>query len=104
MLAIDVRPDAVKVDEDIFTACNEEAVQRMAEAKKATLEKAKSNIIAVQEKQKQTYDRKHCTNSDVYTVGSAVLKKDFTRKKRKGEKHDSNWIGPFTINNHLGKG
>ena len=51
----------------------------MVEAKKATLEKAKTNVAA-QEKQKQMYDRKHCTSSEVYSVGSAVLKKDFTRK------------------------
>ena len=104
LLPIDVRSDAVEVDEDILTACNEEAVQRMTEAKQATLEKAKSNIVAAQEKQKQSYDRKHCTNSDVYSVGSAVLKKDLTRTKRKGGKLDSNWIGPFTITNHLGTG
>ena len=104
VLPIDVRSDAVEVVEDVFNACDEEVVQRMAEAKKTTLEKAKSNIVAAQEKQKQTYDRKHCTNPDVYSVGSAVLKKDFTRKKRKGGKLDSNWIGPFTITKYLGKG
>ena len=104
MLPIDVRSDAVEAVDDVFTAVDEETFQKMVEAKKATLEKAKTNIVAAQEKQKQTYDRKHCTTSEVYSVGSAVLKKDFIRKKRKGGKLDSNWIGPFTITRVLGKG
>ena len=56
MLPIDVRSDAVEVVEDVFNACDEEVVQRMVEAKKATLEKVKSNIniVAAQDKQKQT--------------------------------------------------
>ena len=58
-------------------------------------QKVKTNVA--QEKQKQTHAHKHCTSSEVYSVGSAVLKKDFTWKKRKGGKLDSNWIGPFTI-------
>lgn len=104
MLPIDVRSDAVEAVDDIFTAVNEEMVKKMAEAEKATLEKAKMNIITAQEKQKQTYDRKHCTSSEIYCVGSAVLKKDFIRKKRKGGKLDSTWVGPYTITRVLGKG
>ena len=45
---VDVRSDAVKMVEDVFNACNEEVVQRMVEAKKTTLEKAKSNIVEKQ--------------------------------------------------------
>lgn len=37
-------------------------------------------------------------------VGSHVLKKDFTRKKRKGGKLDDRWLGPYTISKDLGKG
>ena len=40
MLPIDVRSDAVEAVNDVFTAINEEMVKKMAEAKKATLEKA----------------------------------------------------------------
>ena len=104
VLPIDIRSDAVEAVDDVFTAVDEEMFQKMVEAKEATLEKAKTNIVAAQEKQKQTYDHKHCTSSEVYLVDSAVLKKDFTRKKRKGGKLDSNWIGPFTITRVLGKG
>ena len=55
-------------------------------------------------KQKEIYDKKHCTNPEVYSVGALVLKKDFTRKKRKGGKLDSKWLGPFRITKVLGKG
>ena len=72
VLPIDVRSDAVEAVDDVFTAVDEETFQKMVEA-----EKAKTNIVAAQEKQKQTYDRKHYTSSEVYSVGSAVLKKDF---------------------------
>lgn len=51
------------------------------------LEKAKENIVAAQEKQKAVYDKKHAKPSR-FTVGQLVLKKDFTRKKRKGGKLD----------------
>ena len=57
--------------------------------------------MAAQEKQKEIYDRKHCTNPEVYAL---VLKKDFTRKKRKGGKLDSKWTGPLRIAMALGKG
>jgi hypothetical protein len=50
------------------------------------------NTVAAPEKQKRMYDHKHSTNSEVYSVGSAVLKKDFTRKKRKGGKLDSTHV------------
>ena len=60
-------------------------VKKMVEAKKATLENNKSNIVAAQEKQTQTCDCKHCTSCEVYSAGSAVLKKDFTRKREKEE-------------------
>lgn len=33
-----------------------------------------------------------------------VLKKDFTRKKRKGGKLDTKWLGPFKILGSLGRG
>ena len=67
------------------------------------LERAKINIIKAQQKQKEAYDKKH-TCPDVYKVGSLVLKKDFTRKKRKGGKLDAKWLGPFRVMSSLGRG
>ena len=72
-------------------------VKKMAEAiKKATLEKAKMNyIVTAQEKQKQTYNRKHCTSSEIYSVG---LRRISHRKREKGGSLIVlNWVGPYTI-------
>ena len=71
---------------------------------KSMLVKAKENIVQTQQKQKEAYDRKHASNPAVFSVGSVVLKKDFSRKKRKGGKLDAKWVGPFKICRALGKG
>lgn len=67
------------------------------------LEQAKANIIVAQERQKKVYDQKH-SNPHVFRIGALVLKKDFTRKKRKGGKLDSKWVGPYKILATLGRG
>lgn len=67
------------------------------------LQQAKNNIILAQEKQKQAYDRKHSC-PEVFEVKALVLKKDFTRKKRKGGKLDPKWVGPYRIIRKLGRG
>ena len=67
------------------------------------LEKAKENIIRAQQQQREVYNRKHYSPV-VYKLGSVVLKKDFSRKKRKGGKLDEKWLGPFTIVGMLGRG
>ena len=63
----------------------------------------KSNIIKAQKKQKEEYDKKHA-NSLRFKVEATMLAKDMKRKKRKGGKLDSKWLGPFTITQDLGKG
>ena len=49
-----------------------------------------------QAKQKRNYDQKHNV-AEYFGVGSAVLLKDFNRKKCKGGKLDYCWQGPFVI-------
>ena len=68
-----------------------------------TLEEAKANIIAAQQKQEEIYDHKQ-HQSEVFTIGTKVLKKDFTRKKRKGGKLDSKWTGPYKVTKSLERG
>ena len=63
----------------------------------------KNNIEIAQEKQKENYDRKH-TVVGSFSSGALVLKKDFTRKRRRGGALDFRWLGPYTITNSLGKG
>ena len=48
------------------------------------LKTAKDNIMKAQEKQKKDYDKQHCC-SEIFNLGSLVLKKNLTRRKRKGE-------------------
>ena len=73
------------------------------EARQKTLEEARANILYAQQKQKEAYDKKHFI-PECFQVGSVVLKKDFTRRKRKGGKLDEKWVGPYRIVNALGRG
>ena len=67
------------------------------------LKQARENIGKAQEKQKKDYDKRdHC--ADTFKVGTLVLRKDMTRKKRKGGKLDTKWTGPFEIIAWLGRG
>ena len=61
------------------------------------------NIAKAQEQQKRQYDRRYAV-AGTYSTGILVLKKDLTRKKRKGGKLDEKWEGPFQIIANLGKG
>ena len=76
---------------------------KVAEQRARLLEEAKQNILQAQQKQKETYDRKHA-KPDCYKVGQLVLKKDFTRKKRKGGKLDIRFLGPYAISKVLPHG
>ena len=67
------------------------------------VEVAKTKISEAQEKQKKYFDLKH-SSPTAYNIGTKVLLKDFTRKKRKGGKLDLKWVGPFRISRNLGKG
>ena len=64
---------------------------------------AKENILRAQVRQKEQYDRKH-VHAPNFQVGTRVLKKDFTRKRRKGGKLDLRWNGPYIVDAYLGKG
>ena len=49
--------------------------------------------------------RRRCTTASTISLMCMLLvKKDFTRKKRKGGKLDSKWVGPYKIAKALGKG
>ena len=67
-----------------FLQQEEPDMEALAENRIMRLEEAKQNIVEAQKKQKEVYDQKHA-NPERYKVGQLVLKKDHTRKKRKGE-------------------
>lgn len=85
-------------------ARKEEPNEEENDAKRRKMEElVKENIEVAQAKQKKYYDEKFCASS-CFSVGSTVLKKDFTRRKRRGGKLDYRWLGPYTITAALGKG
>ena len=57
---------------------NSTALEKLIEARSLIIENAKENITAAQKKH---YDRKHATPG-VYKIGTKVLVKNFTRRKR----------------------
>ena len=90
-------------DESLLTmALDDQVVEKHMECQKKVLESVKKNIIA-QTKQKEQYDKKHA-NPEVFKLGSIVLKKDFSHKKRAGGKMDFHWLGPYKILQALGRG
>ena len=82
---------------------NSALLEKLIEGQSTLIEEAKANIKAAQEKQREHYNRKHA-NPEAFLVGSKVLIKDFTRRKRQGGKMDFRWLGPYTIEKNLGKG
>ena len=73
------------------------------ESRMNILKEAKCNILKAQAKQKKDCDKRR-NFPQMFQVGAIVLKKDFTRRKRKGGKLDSKWTGPFEITASLGRG
>ena len=85
-----------------FLGMSEPDIEENKATRSTVQELVKKNIKAAQIKQKQHYDRKHGAQS--FSIGSVVVKKDFTRKKRRGGKLDHRWKGPFVITASLGRG
>lgn len=67
------------------------------------MESTKKNIAVAQQRQKEQYDQKH-SKASKFAINTKVLKKDFTRKKRKGGGMDHRWVGPYVITKDVGKG
>lgn len=88
---------------EAYMEAEDECSFERAAKRRKTEEAIKANIEQAQKKQKEYYDQKHGAAS-CFGVGSMVLKKDFTRKKRKGGKLDYRWQGPYIISASLGKG
>ena len=72
VLPVNIRSDASKIEalDEVIGGCDADTVQKKEAARKSTLELAKQNIVAAQQKQKEVYDRKHCTNPEVYSVSA----------------------------------
>ena len=86
----------------------EDQLQMYLEAEELSQSQVKEMAAQQQEllqqvNQKEYFDHKHA-NPAAYNVGAKVLKKDFLRKKRKGGKMDTRFVGPYIITKNVGKG
>ena len=86
---VDIKMQTEGVNDIQSFNLNTSDIERITDQRLGIIKEAKINIDKVQFKQKQNYDtcRIHA-NPKAYQVGAKVLKKDFTRKKRKGGKMD----------------
>eukprot|EP00731_Ephydatia_muelleri_P024412 Em0016g683a len=90
------------VNHGLFFQDNVLDIEDITKQRCSVVKQVKENIEKAQIKQKQNYDRRHA-NPKAFQIGTKVLKKDFTRKKRKGGKIDCRYVGPFVITKSLGK-
>ncbi len=104
-LPIDVELNKTSPENSVHTFSQmQEPDQSGLELKRSfLLNDVKRNIIKAQEKQKIVYEAKH-TMSAKLKLGDTVLKKDQTRKKRKGGKLDFRFKGPFKVTKILPRG
>ena len=88
-LPIDLKMEQVEavVNHGLFFQDNVLDIEEITKQRCSVVKQVKENIEKAQIKQKQNYDRRHA-NPKAYQIGTKVLKKDFTRKKRKGGKMD----------------
>ena len=70
-------------------------VDTLLESRAKSYSSANHNITYAQEKQKETYDRKH--QPDEFPEGSEVMLENTKQKQRKGGKCDPMWLGPYLI-------
>ncbi|KAL5484281.1 hypothetical protein EMCRGX_G020750 [Ephydatia muelleri] len=72
------------VNHGLFFQDNVLDIEDITKQRCSVVKQVKENIEKAQIKQKQNYDRRHA-NPKAFQIGTKVLKKDFTRKKRKVE-------------------
>ena len=80
----------------------QEVIDQLLKSREEAFQKVESNIKSAQNKQKETYDRKHQQHPSI-AVGCKVLLENTAQKQRKGGKLDSRWLGPYIVNRDLGK-
>ena len=87
----------------VYLNLDEPDMAKLSKQRASHLEEAKQNILHAQQKQKETYDKKHA-KPECYKIGQLVLKKDFTRRKRKRGKLETRFLGPYAISKVLPHG
>lgn len=80
----------------------DQRIQMLLASREVSFKEANNNITCAQKKQKELYDRKHLP--DVLPEGTEVLLENTKDKQRKGGKMKPLWLGPYSVNRHIGKG
>ena len=108
VLPIDIEMDEIRhtiiyKNCDVKESDTTSIMASLTEQRLEILQIAKENIQKAQKRQKSTYDRKH-SSPNAFAVGQLVLRKDFRRKNRAGEKLDTPYIGPYLTTKCHSKG
>ncbi len=99
------------IDSDSLQACKEEngdeekldeVLESLLESRKKVFNEVEINITKAQEKQKNTYDRKH--EVATINIGTEALLENTAQKQRKGGTLEPTWLGPYIVNRCMGKG
>ena len=105
-LPVDINTEAISDPNDRLKQYENKEdpdAEEVASKRRKLEETVKNNIEMAQTKQKTYYDKRFGAAS-CFKVGSKVFVKDFTRKKRKGGKLDTRWLGSYIVTTALGKG
>ncbi len=99
------------IDSDSLQACKEEnsdeekldeVMESLLESRKKVFNEVEINITKAQEKQKNTYERKH--EVATINVGTEALPENTAQKQRKGGTLEPTWLGPYIVNRCMSKG
>ena len=101
-MRLPIDAELLHAEGDISEDHLDEAISVLLNSREETFRKAEANIKTAQTNQKETYDCKH--GHQILPEGSQVLLENTAQKERKGGKMDKVWLGPYVINQHLGKG
>ena len=80
----------------------DEVIDALIKSREKVFKDAEVCIKRAQNKQKETYDRKHQPSG--IAIGAQVLLENTAQKQRKGGKLEPAWLGPYTVNRCVGKG
>ncbi len=89
-------------NEVIFEDDEDFKFEELLEKRSELFETVGSNILMAQQKQKESYNRKHL--HEELSPGTEVLIENTAQKGRKGGKLDNSFDGPYSIHEWLGKG
>lgn len=98
----EVEGDIVDGDSAVEGDSMEKIIEVLLEKREELFQEVDHNIKTAQQKQKETYERKHLPEE--LAPGTEVLIENTAQKDRKGGKLEEAFKGPYIIHETLGKG